>query len=116
MQWMTIGQKQEVMQMSADNGIYILKAKDGYRVVHAQAIENLWWWDELHDDSDELNPKYIFDYFNGSKVFKTKQEALSNAKKLYNEIINSGFPVIEYGIEWIEGWEDKEFPTEGSDE
>jgi hypothetical protein len=27
--------------MSADNGIYIAKFKDGYRVTHAQAIENV---------------------------------------------------------------------------
>lgn len=29
--------------MSADNGIYILECKDQYRVIHAQAIENLYW-------------------------------------------------------------------------
>ena len=29
--------------MSADNGIYILKLKDQYRVAHLQAIENIYW-------------------------------------------------------------------------
>lgn len=29
--------------MSADNGIYILKLKDQYRVIEAQAIGNLYW-------------------------------------------------------------------------
>ena len=101
--------------MSADNGIYILQAKDGYRVVHAQAIENLWWWNE-HECDGGLNPKYIFDYFGRSKIFKTRQEALSNADHIYNEIMDSEYPMIEYGIQWIDGWEDKEFPTEGSDE
>lgn len=102
--------------MSADNGIYILKAKDGYRVVHAQAIENLWWWDEMQNDSYELNPKYVFDYFSRSPVFKTKRRAHAYADMLYNEIMDSDCPVIEYGIQFIQGWEDKEFPTEGSDE
>ena len=30
--------------MSADNGIYILKTNDGYRVAHLQAIDNIYWW------------------------------------------------------------------------
>jgi len=40
--------------MSADNGIYILKSKDGFRVIHAQSIDNLnWWWldERLYDDA-----------------------------------------------------------------
>lgn len=101
--------------MSADNGIYILQAKDGYRVVHAQAIENLWWWDDMHHDR-KLNPKFIFDYFGNSQLFKTSQEALSYAQSLYDDIMDSGMSYIEYGIQLITGWEDKEFPTEGSDE
>lgn len=32
--------------MSADNCIACLKCKDGYRVTHAQAIDNLTWWDD----------------------------------------------------------------------
>lgn len=30
--------------MSSDNGIYILKTNDGYRVTEAQAIGNIYWW------------------------------------------------------------------------
>lgn len=100
--------------MSADNGIYILKAKDGYRVVHAQAIENLWWWDDDHHNY-EINPKYLYDYFFRCKVFKTNAEACSYADMLYDELMDD-FSIIEYGIQHIEGWEDKEFPTEGSDQ
>ena len=43
--------------MSADNGIYVAQFPDGYRVIHAQAIDNLWWNDESGDpglESDEL--------------------------------------------------------------
>lgn len=29
--------------MSADNGIYILKLKDQYRVAHHQSVENVYW-------------------------------------------------------------------------
>ena len=103
-------------RMSADNGIYILKANDGYRVVHAQAIENLWWWDEgTGSEKGELNPKYIYDYFYRCPLLKTKEAALSYADMLYNDIMDSGF-YTEYGIQYIDGWEDKEFPTEGSEQ
>jgi len=36
--------------MSADNGIYILQSKDGFRVAHAQAIENIYWWPKFECD------------------------------------------------------------------
>lgn len=29
--------------MSADNGIYVVQFKDGYRVEHLQAIDNIYW-------------------------------------------------------------------------
>lgn len=38
--------------MSADNGIYILKTLDGYRVAHLQAIENIYWWPSCCSDPD----------------------------------------------------------------
>jgi hypothetical protein len=120
--------------MSADNGIYILESKDGFRVIHAQAIENLYWWwkdERLYDDKwveaqkkagvenpykgmgeskDKLNPKELVRYFGKCEVFDTKQQALDEAQKKYNEIMKSEFPVIEYGISFIRGWEDKMFP------
>jgi len=97
--------------MSADNGVYILKSKDGYRVTHAQAIDNLWYWEE--DESKrfkELNPKYLKIYFEDCKVVSTNIEALSEAKKMAIEINRQGLP-LEYGIQFIVGWEDKEFPS-----
>lgn len=120
--------------MSADNGIYILEAKDGFRVIHTQAIDNLYWWwndERLYDDDwvekqkekgiinpyrgmgeskNELNPKEIYRYFRNSEVFKTKEEAFHEADRKYQEIMKSDCPIIEYGISFIEGWEDKEFP------
>ena len=101
--------------MSADNGIYILQSKDGFRVIHAQAIENLCWWNTEDKDTSkweersEINPKVLKDYFEKSKVFKTKEEALKEAFRLYDEIEREYY-LIEYGISFIIGWEDKEFP------
>ena len=55
--------------MSADNGIYILKTpKDNnegfeYRVIHSQAIENIYWDDVNGYDYDDPNPVILLDYF-----------------------------------------------------
>ncbi len=92
--------------MSADNGIYILESKDGFRIVHAQAIENLMWWDGCAVEG--LNPKYVYDYFKYSKLIKDRGEAYIEAFDLYKELSAEGF--VEYGIVPIVGWEDKEFP------
>jgi len=85
--------------MSADNGIYIHKFKDGWRVIHAQAIENIYWWNTDEKDSskwenrNEINPKVLWDYFKKSPLFKTKKEALDYAEELYEE-----YGWTEYGI------------------
>uniref|UniRef100_A0A6M3L6Z5 Uncharacterized protein n=1 Tax=viral metagenome TaxID=1070528 RepID=A0A6M3L6Z5_9ZZZZ len=120
--------------MSADNGIYILKSKDGYRVVHTQAIGNLfWWWNDerLYDDAyveglekqgvknpfyhkgesrSEINPRELVNYFGKASVLETEGDAWKEAKRLYDEIIKGDYPIVEYGISLISGWEDKEFP------
>jgi len=85
--------------MSADNGIYILESKDGFRVTHAQAIDNLWW------PGNKLNPVQLKKYFGECKVFKSLKEAYSKAKNIKYQV---GY--VEYGISFIEGWEDKDFP------
>jgi len=47
--------------MSADNGVYILKTKDQYRVAHLQAIENLSWSaiDGRWDFSEKEKERYV---------------------------------------------------------
>jgi len=87
--------------MSSDNGIYILHTSDGYRVTHANAIENLWWWDEDSGYRDTLNPKYILEYFGSCSVFNSIDEALKEANRIYQDITKSGLP-LEYGIQIIE--------------
>jgi hypothetical protein len=125
--------------MSADNGIYILQTKDEFRVIEAQAIENLYWWPKFccinqeikedknkegfdieickycgtkidYEERSEINPKVLKDYFGESKVFKTREEVLDKAFRMEEEILQSECPIIEYGISWINGWEDKKFP------
>ena len=122
--------------MSSDNGIYILQSKDGYRAIHAQAIENLYWhpilccinqeiiWARNNEGFDIekcntcgakikrtglniLNTKILLEYFGNSKVFKIVDEALEEANKLYNEYEKFGY--IEYGISFIREWENKDF-------
>lgn len=92
--------------MSSNNGIYILKSKDGYRVSHAQAIENLYWWhleDTRWEQRKEINPYYLWLYFSKSFFFKNKTYAYHYAEELYNDIINDDFcPIVEYGICEIE--------------
>ena len=91
--------------MSADNGIYILQTKDGYRVVHAQAIENIYRDGRFHLQS-------VVNYFGRCNVLITEQEAWGEAKILYNEIMNDDYcPILEYGVSFIKGMENQEFPT-----
>ncbi len=128
--------------MSADNGIYILQTKDGWRVVHAQCIENLYWWyiccdnpnvvDALPDtvgyleeccncgrhnpkmkEREEINPKILIDYFGHCNKLDSEYAAMEEAKQLYDEIMDDDFcPIIEYGISYIKGYEDKYFPID----
>jgi hypothetical protein len=124
--------------MSADNGIYILQSLDGYRVIHAQAIENLYYWetstccsnpvpiiDEYKNERcrecgsylpkmeqrDSICPNRLKEYFGECEVFKTEEKALQEAERIYDEIIDDFYcPIIEYGINFIRGWKDKFFP------
>ncbi len=81
--------------MSADNGIYIHKFRHGYKVVHAQCIENIYWWKENGKmvKKDKQNPKILYDYFKGSPIFKTEGKALKYAFKLYKK-----YGYVEYGV------------------
>jgi len=111
--------------MSADNGIYILKTKDNYkvewyynafndeygeihsvkdgiiayRVAHTQAIDNFRWCEE---NQLYMLGKYMYDVWGKSKVYYSQKEAFEEAQKRFNEIINSDFPICEYGIQMID--------------
>jgi len=82
--------------MSADNGIYIGKFNNGeIRVIHAQAIENLWY-------PDSENAGYIVSYFKGAATFTNEAEAQRHAFKMENDILSDDFgPILEYGIKTL---------------
>lgn len=99
--------------MSADNGIYILVTKDNhklcgfgvtentfgkgviaYRVTHAQAIDNLEWY----EDDQPYNVGYFLDQLWGHcDPIYDKNEA-----KEYAEKLASRYSYLEYGICEIE--------------
>jgi hypothetical protein len=81
--------------MSADNGIYIHKFRNGWAVEHCQAIDNIYW----HRGKKKYNYGILYSYFRGAKRFKTKGRALKYAFKLQDEILLDDFcPILEYGI------------------
>jgi hypothetical protein len=92
--------------MSADNGIYIAHFPHGFRVIHAQAIENIDWARD-HDGKTIKNvglvslKETLRDYFMRSKVFKSISDVNKEAWLLEQEIMDSDFPVLEYGIGYI---------------
>lgn len=82
--------------MSADDGIYIGHFADGeIRVIHAQAIDNLWY-----PKGNGENAKAIVDYFKNAEafVFNDLIQAEECAFNLEDEILASDYPVLEYGI------------------
>ncbi len=61
--------------MSSDNGIYIHKFRDGWRVVHAQAIENIYW----HRGKNKYNYRVLKEMFSKSPLFKTRDKVRTYA-------------------------------------
>ena len=95
--------------MSADNGIYILKAIDNhrkegrwlvnapftsYRVAHVQAIDNLSY---LQENEPYNVGCYLRDTWGHSKVYDSLETAMQKAIEL-----SKGYSVLEYGIRVIE--------------
>jgi len=90
--------------MSADNGIYLLKtpADDGesfeYRVIHAQAIDNIYWDGTAPDHN---NPDGVPEIFGACDIL-TEEEANKKAFELEEEVLNDDFGILEYGVSTIE--------------
>lgn len=89
--------------MSADNGIYILKTKDQYRIIHAQAIENVYWEHDNHYAyysncrTNMLVPSRVVEFWGSSKYTKDEAIALKVANAMLKNIErNCG--ICEYGI------------------
>lgn len=109
--------------MSADNYIAVLHCKDGYRVAHCQALENLFYWPtgrmtgeyafnhetgkeeelEEYEERSEINPQMLKEIFADCVVYINKEDADQKARQLEK---STGW--VEYGICDIRY--DKEFP------
>lgn len=88
--------------MSADNGIYILKSPKGkgfeFRVIHAQAIENI----NYEPDKGGFNTEQIKRYFDSAQVFSDEDQAWRKARDMAKEITSDEFCfILEYGISSI---------------
>jgi hypothetical protein len=83
----------EEHNMSADNGIYILKTKDQYRVIEAQAIENLWWSFIKWDFDKGMVPTRIVEYYGGTRYTRNQETAYRVADAMANKCY-----ILEYGI------------------
>lgn len=91
--------------MSADNGIYILRTSEGQnRVIHAQAIENIYWDDELKGDVNKPVSKQLLRYFGNSRYTYDKSvafEIVNNMAK-HTHILEYGILTIEVDKTWKE--------------
>ena len=92
--------------MSADNGIYIAKFQDGYRVIEAQAIDNC-----LLDDSYpiEIRDAYRALYFGDCVVFDNLGTARAHASDIELDMLLYNFPILEYGVSLLD-LSDRPFP------
>ena len=78
--------------MSADNGVYILKTKDQYRVIHAQAIENLYWTPLKNGLHGEFIATRLVEYFGHTRYTRD----FDTAMRVANAIAKDKY--LEYGI------------------
>ena len=82
--------------VSADNGIYILKTKDQYRVIHAQAIENIYW-----SHIDRKMRRYpvstrLVEYFGSTRYTRNLDKVMKVASAMSKD-----YGTLEYGIQVI---------------
>jgi hypothetical protein len=91
--------------VSADNGIYILEtAGPEYRVIYAQAIDNIYgkFNDETAHWEGDMN--MIVDYFRNAEIFSKYEKALEYAIHLSKD-----YNYLEYGICNIDDFKDRHF-------
>lgn len=88
--------------MSADNGIYILKTKDQYRVAHLQAIDNVSWsiidgnWQNKKETRGKCVPTRVIEMWGKCKYTRDENVALKIAHRWASSI-----PICEYGVNII---------------
>jgi hypothetical protein len=104
--------------MSADNGIYVLKTKMTgdkppyfvYRVIHAQAIENLYYDVTTGRHNENFTPEEVYSYFKECMPFFDEGEALCYAHKLADQhpILEYGVCILDHGEQTFETFSDEE--------
>ena len=78
--------------MSANNGVYILKTDNQYRVKHLQSIDNLYWNnDGLY--CDDMQSEKIINMFGDCKYTHSAEKAFSIALMIQNSL-----STCEYGV------------------
>lgn len=88
--------------MSADNGIYILKTKDQYRVAHLQSIENVSWsaidgdWQSQDKTRGKYVPTRVVEMWGRCKYTRDENTAFRIAHKWADSL-----PICEYGVNVI---------------
>ena len=93
--------------MSADNSVAVLKTKKGdgyeYRVEHLQALENVDWDNttKSYTNNDDIRIINAREMWVNSHVFLSLHTAMLEAVQQEEDIMQSDFPVLEYGIQII---------------
>lgn len=86
--------------MSADNGIYIAKFPDGYRVTGVVGcIDNI----DFFTEGSAKRKKELKKYFGKSKIFKTEMQAAKEGFKVQEDCGIGCY--IEYGVCYIGEYE-----------
>lgn len=96
--------------MSADNGIYILKTTDQYRVAHLQAIDNVTWsaidgdWRNIEEKKGLLVPTRVVEMWGHSRYTRKESVACNIAHKWCNSLLfcEYGITTIPYNKMWWE--------------
>jgi len=123
--------------MSADNGVYILKTlargakyayvplQEGeispfyvYRVLHAQAIENIYYRVESQSDHDLFDqrtfvPEVAYEYFKECQPLFDEGRALIYAHQLADQtsILEYGVEILDHGEQVFQTFTDEEIQT-----
>lgn len=81
--------------MSADNGVYIAEFTEWFKVVHAQAIDNIYYhpvWSAERKEMMDL-------YFGHAQFISNIDDAMIEAQRLEQIELSDPFcPMVEYGI------------------
>lgn len=101
--------------MSADNGIYILQTNNvngngfEYRVAECQAIENINYYNPVRGYNDKIADDTMLVIYFGDCIVYNKKDAYDIADRMENDILQSEYPILEYGVSIIKI--DKIFPS-----